>query len=194
MEISVTGRKMPVTDALKAYSEEKIGGAIEQLGLDVISCDVVIYCEKNPANPTPATCEVTVTLKGQIARVEIRDYDMYAAIDVAAAKIVRQLRKYKTRMIDKRKRSDSSEAAIVAGLNGAGRELDLDALMEELTEDDIIRRKEITYTVCTEEEALARLDMLGHDFYIYTDRDTNNVHLLYRRIDGGYGLLTPKNS
>lgn len=194
MEISVTGRKMPVTEALKAYSEEKIGGAIEQLGLDVISCDVVIYCEKNPANPTPATCEVTVTLKGQIARVEIRDYDMYAAIDVAAAKIVRQLRKYKTRMIDKRKRSDASEAAIVAGLNGAGKELDLDALMEELTEDDIIRRKEITYTVCTEEEALARLDMLGHDFYIYTDRDTNNVHLLYRRIDGGYGLLTPKNS
>lgn len=194
MEISVTGRKMPVTEALKAYSEEKIGGAIEQLGLDVISCDVVIYCEKNPANPTPATCEVTVTLKGQIARVEIRDYDMYAAIDVAAAKIVRQLRKYKTRMIDKRKRSDASEAAIVAGLNGAGKELDLDALMEELTEDDIIRRKEITYTVCTEEEALARLDMLGHDFYIYTDRDTNNVHLLYRRIDGGYGLLTPNNS
>lgn len=194
MEISVTGRKMPVTEALKAYSEEKIGGAIEQLGLDVISCDVVIYCEKNPANPTPATCEVTVTLKGQIARVEIRDYDMYAAIDVAAAKIVRQLRKYKTRMIDKRKRSDASEVAIVAGLNGAGKELDLDALMEELTEDDIIRRKEITYTVCTEEEALARLDMLGHDFYIYTDRDTNNVHLLYRRIDGGYGLLTPNNS
>lgn len=194
MEISVTGRKMPVTDALKAYSEEKIGGAIDQLGLDVISCDVVIYCEKNPANPTPATCEVTVTLKGQIARVEIRDYDMYAAIDVAAAKIVRQLRKYKTRMIDKRKRSDSNEEKIVAGLNGAGAELDLDALMQELTEDDIIRRKEITYTVCTEEEALARLDMLGHDFYIYTDRDTNNVHLLYRRIDGGYGLLTPKNS
>lgn len=194
MEIAVTGRKMPVTDALKAYSEEKIGGAIEQLGLDVISCDVVIYCEKNPANPTPATCEVTVTLKGQIARVEIRDYDMYAAIDVAAAKIVRQLRKYKTRMIDKRKKSDSSEAALVAGLNGAGSELDLDALMQELTEDDIIRRKEITYTVCTEEEALARLDMLGHDFYIYTDRDTNNIHLLYRRIDGGYGLLTPKNA
>lgn len=194
MDFSVSGRKMPVTDALRQYSEEKIKGAIDQLGLDIVSCDVVIYCEKNPANPTPATCEVTATLKGQIARVEIRDYDMYAAIDVAAAKIVRQLRKYKTRMIDKRKRSDSAEAVQVAERNGAGAELDIEALMEELTEEDILRRKAITYTVCTEEEALTRMDMLGHDFYIYTDRDTNNVHLLYRRVDGGYGLLTPKNA
>lgn len=194
MEFTVTGRKMPVTDALRAYSEEKIKGAIDQLGLDIVSCDCVIYCEKNPSNPTPATCEVTVVLKGQIARVEIRDYDMYAAIDVAAAKIVRQLRKYKTRMIDKRKRNDAAEAKSVAENGGAGAELDIDGLMAELTEDDIIRRKAITYTVCTEEEALARMDMLGHDFYVYTDRDTNNVHLLYRRIDGGYGLLTPKNA
>ena len=72
-------------------------------------------------------------------------------------------------------------------------DLDIEALMNELTEDDIIRRKEITYTVCTEEEALSRMDLLGHDFYIYTDRDSNDVHLLYRRLDGGYGLLSPKN-
>ena len=109
MNFSVSGRKMPVTDALQAYAEEKIKESVDQLGLDVLNCDVVLYCEKNPANPTPATCEVTVTLKGQIARVEIRDIDMYAAIDIAAAKIVRQLRKYKTRMVDKRKR-DTGEA------------------------------------------------------------------------------------
>ena len=190
MNFSVSGRKMPVTDALQAYAEEKIKDSVDQLGLEVISCDVVLYCEKNPANPTPATCEVTVTLKGQIARVEIRDIDMYAAIDIAAAKIVRQLRKYKTRMVDKRKR-DTGEAmqAIAAGTG----ELDIEALMEELTEDDIVKRKEITYTVCTEEEALSRMDMLDHDFYIYTDRDTNEVHLLYRRLDGCYGKLMPKN-
>ena len=189
MNFSVSGRKMPVTEALQAYAEEKIKDSVEQLGLEVISCDCVLYCEKNPANPTPATCEVTVTLKGQIARVEIRDIDMYAAIDIAAAKIVRQLRKYKTRMIDKRKR-DTGEAVAIAANSG---ELDIEALMEELTEDDIVKRKEITYTVCTEEEALSRMDLLGHDFYIYTDRDTNEVHLLYRRLDGCYGKLTPKN-
>ena len=190
MNFSVSGRKMPVTEALQAYAEEKIKDSVEQLGLEVISCDCVLYCEKNPANPTPATCEVTVTLKGQIARVEIRDIDMYAAIDIAAAKIVRQLRKYKTRMIDKRKR-DTGEAVAIAANSG---ELDIEALMEELTEDDIVKRKEITYTVCTEEEALSRMDLLGHDFYIYTDRDTNEIHLLYRRHDGCYGKLTPKNA
>lgn len=194
MNFSVSGRKMPVTDSLKSYAEEKIKGSISQLDLDVSSVDVVIFCEKNPSNPTPATCEVTVALKGQIARVEVRDYDMYAAIDIASAKIVRQLRKYKTRMIDKRKRGDASEAASIAQITGAGADLDIEALMAELTEDDIIRRKAITYTVCTEEEALMHLDMLGHDFYLFTDRDTNEVHLLYRRHDGGYGLLTPKNA
>lgn len=189
MNFSVSGRKMPVTEALQTYAEDKIKNSIDQLGMDIISCDVVLFCEKNPANPTPSTCEVTVTLKGQIARVEIRDIDMYAAIDIAAAKIVRQLRKYKTRMIDKRKRTESESVAIA---QGAG-ELDIEALMAELTEDDIIRRKAITYTVCTEEEALSRMDMLDHDFYIYTDRDSNEIHLLYRRHDGGYGKLTPKN-
>lgn len=181
---------MPVTDALQKYAEEKIKDSVEQLGLDIINCDVVLYCEKNPANPTPATCEVTVTLKGQIARVEIRDIDMYAAIDIAAAKIVRQLRKYKTRTYEKRRR-EAGEAPLTAAATSG--DLDIEALMNELTEDDIIRRKEITYTVCTEEEALSRMDLLGHDFYIYTDRDSNDVHLLYRRLDGGYGLLSPKN-
>lgn len=194
MNFTVTGRKMPITDALQSYAEEKIKDSIDQLELDVLDCDVVLYCEKNPANPTPATCEVTVTLKGQIARVEIRDIDMYAAIDIAAAKIVRQLRKYKTRMIDKRKRTDVGEAEVITTMTGAGKELDIEALMDELTEDDIVKRKEITYTVCTEEEALARMDMLDHDFYIYTDRDSNDIHLLYKRHDGAYGKLTPKNA
>lgn len=193
MEFRVTGRKMPITDALQSYAEEKIKNSIDQLGLDIIDCDVILYCEKNPANPTPATCEVTTTMKGQIARVEVRDIDMYAAIDIAAAKIVRQLRKYKTRMIDKRKRADNGEPEIVATMTGAGKDLDFDALMAELTEDDVVKRKEITYTVCTEEEALARMDMLDHDFYIYTDRDSNDIHLLYKRHDGAYGKLTPKN-
>lgn len=188
MNFSVTGRKMPVTEALQAYAEEKIKESVEQLGLDILTCDVVLYCEKNPANPTPATCEVTITLKGQIARVEIRDIDMYAAIDIAAAKIVRQLRKYKTRTYEKRRREAGEAPAITA----ASGELDIEALMDELTEDDIVKRKEITYTVCTEEEALSRMDLLGHDFYIYTDRDTNEVHLLYKRLDGCYGKLTPK--
>ena len=71
-------------------------------------------------------------------------------------------------------------------------DLEYDRLMDELSEDEIIRRKETEFTPMTEEEALIQIDLLGHDFFAYTDRDTNLVHILYRREDGGYGLLTQK--
>ncbi len=166
MTITVSGRKMPVTDALRQYAEEKVGNAIKAVDADTVSTEVVLYTEKNPANPLPAICEVTVRIKGHIVRVEESEEDMYAAIDVAAAKVARQLRKYS--------------------------ELDLDRLMDELADDEIVRRKETEFTPMTEEEALIQIDLLGHDFFAYTDRDTNLVHILYRREDGGYGLLTQK--
>ena len=86
MDVTVSGRKMPVSDSLKAYAEDKIGGAVEQLDVGAISCDVVLYREKNPANPNPAIREVTVLMKGHVARVEESEQDMFAAIDVAAAR------------------------------------------------------------------------------------------------------------
>ncbi len=72
-------------------------------------------------------------------------------------------------------------------------ELDLDALMDELAEDEVVRRKQIAYTPLTEEEALVQIDLIGHDFFVFTDRDSGSVHVIYRRSDGGYGLLTPKD-
>lgn len=195
MDITVSGRKMPVSDSLRKYAEDKIGDAVEQLDVDAIACEIILYREKNPSNPNPAICEVTVIMKGHVARVEESEQDMFAAIDVAAAKIARQLRKFKTRIIDKRKKK--TEQAISTRDKDAGpeTELDLDALMNELSGDDdeIVRRKKITYTPLTEEEAMVQIDLLGHDFFIYTDRDTNDIHLLYRRSDGGYGVITPKN-
>ncbi|MBR5258964.1 MAG: sigma 54 modulation/S30EA ribosomal C-terminal domain-containing protein, partial [Eggerthellaceae bacterium] len=71
-------------------------------------------------------------------------------------------------------------------------ELDLDALMDELADDEIVRVKEIEFTPMTEEEALAQIDLIGHDFFVYTDRDTNLVCVLYRRDNGGYGMLKQK--
>ena len=192
MDVTVSGRKMPVSDSLKAYAEDKIGGTVEQLDVDAIACEIVLYREKNPANPNPAICEVTVIMKGHVARVEESEQDMFAAIDVAAAKISRQLRKFKTRVKDKRrKKTEEAMAQMEAGAK-ADAELDLDKLMEELSDEgEIVRRKQITYTPCTEDEALVKMDLLEHDFFIYTDRDSGEVHVLYRRSDGGYGLLTP---
>ncbi|WP_390903876.1 sigma 54 modulation/S30EA ribosomal C-terminal domain-containing protein [Slackia exigua] len=125
--------------------------------------------------------------KGHVIRVEERDTDMYAAIDIAAAKVVRQLRKYKTRVIDHRMRET------LKGAEGTPVEpTDFDKLMEELSDDEIVRVKEVEYSPMTEEEALIQIDLLGHDFFVYTDRDSNDVQVVYRRSNGGYGMLKPK--
>lgn len=193
MDITVSGRKMPVSDALRDYAEDKIGGAVSQLDVGAIACEVVLYKEKNPANPTPSICEVTVIMKGHVARVEEKEQDMYAAIDVAAAKIARQLRKFKTRLHSKRKKNVEQNIAYAHEDAHSFGDLDLDKLMEELSEDEIIRRKKIQYTPMTEDEAMIEADLVGHDFYVYTDRDSGNVHVLYRRTGGGFGLLSPED-
>lgn len=191
MSITVAGRKMPVTDALRQYAEDKIGNSMKVMDIDPLVAEVVLFVEKNPANPRPAVCEVTLRTKGHIIHVEENEEDMYAAIDVAAAKVVRQLRKYKTKVIDRKMHSadEAPETIRTAGAN----EVDFDKLMEELSPDDeVVRVKEIEFEPLTEEEALVKIDLLGHDFFAYTDRDTNLVNVLYRRHDGGYGLLKQK--
>ena len=188
MSITVTGRKMPVTDALLEYAEEKIGNSMKVMDIDPLVAEVVLFVEKNPANPRPAVCEVTLRTKGHIIRVEEHEEDMYAAIDVAAAKVDRQLRKYKTKVVDRKLRA--ADVWLPIGEPAAAGELDVDGLMQELAADDeVVRVKTIEFEPLTEEEALVKIDLLGHDFFAYTDRDSGMVNVLYRRDDGGYGLL-----
>ena len=190
MSITVAGRRMPVTDALREYAEEKIGSSMKVMDISPLEAEVVLFVEKNPANPRPAVCEVTLRTKGHIIRVEESEEDMYAAIDVAAAKVLRQLRKFKTKVLDRKLRS-TGETPVAAPVN---QELDVEGLMNELAEDDeVVSVKGITFEPLTEEEALVKIDLLGHDFFAYTDRDTNLVNVLYRRDDGGYGLLKQKD-
>jgi len=190
MSITVTGRKMNVTDALRQYAEEKIGNSMKVMDIDPLDAEVVLSVKKNPSIALPCKCEVTIRTKGNVVRVEEYEQDMYAAIDVAAAKVVRQLRKYKTRVIDRKVRSGAAEGGTI---REAGGDLDLDALMSDLSDDEIVRVKEIEFEPMTEEEALIQIDLLGHDFFAYTDRDTSAVCVLYRRTNGGYGLLKQIN-
>ncbi len=184
MDIQVTGRKMTVNDSLKAYTEEKIGNAMKVFDIDPLVAEVVLSAEKNPSIARRAVCEVTMTAKGHIIHVEEREDDMYAAIDVAAAKVLRQLRKYKTRVID---RKGAAKTETIRETESS--ELDIDALMEELSDNEVVRVKEIEFEPLTEEEALVKIDLLDHDFFAYTDRDSGRACVLYRRANGGYGLL-----
>lgn len=98
MDIKVSGRKTTVTDALRAHVDEKIGESLKVFDIEPMTADVVLRYEKNPSNPNPAIVEVTVRARGSVIRVAEHGADMYAAIDLAADKVTRQLRKFKTRV------------------------------------------------------------------------------------------------
>ena len=95
-----------------------------------------------------------------------------------------------TKVIDRKVRATEKAADVIR--DAPAEKTDLDHLMEELNEDEVLRVKEIEFEPLTEEEALVKIDLLGHDFFAYTDRDSGMVNVLYRRDDGGYGLLKQK--
>ena len=190
MEITVTGRKMTVSDALRSYVEEKIGSSLKVFSISPMNVEVVLRKEKNPSNPKPAVAEVTLFTKGHIIRTEEAEEDMYAAIDVAAAKTERQLRKYKTKVIDKRHTGKKLGETLAEGTVMPAPD---EHLMHLEDENLIVRVKEIDLVAMNEEEALLQIDLLGHDFFVYNDTITGMVNIIYRRKDGSYGLLKPRS-
>ena len=107
VDIKISGRKISVSDGMRDRVTENIGEALRVFEVQPMSCDVVLRVDKNPSNPERKTCEVTVFVRDSVVRVTASSTDMYAAIDVAAAKVLRQLRKYKTRIVDRRQRGGS---------------------------------------------------------------------------------------
>jgi len=189
MDITVTGRKMTVSDALKDYVEEKIGNSVKVFNITPMVAEVVLRKERNPANPKPAIAEVTIRTKGHIIRTEESEEDMYAAIDVAAAKVERQLRKYKTKVVDRKTRGKRLVDAMQPAEESANPEV-REEYLEEL--DHVVRIKEIELDALSEEEALIQIDLLGHDFFMYTNSFDGLVNVMYRRKDGSYGIIKPK--
>ena len=188
MVITVSGRKTTVTDALRARVEEKIGDALKVFDIEPMACDVVLRYEKNPSNPEPAIVEVTVRVRGSVIRVAEHGVDMYSAIDLSADKVTRQLRKFKTKVVDNRQQGPS--AAEVAPRQRVEDLADLIIPPEE--DDQLVREKIIDITPMTEEQALVQTDLLGHDFYVFENATTGLINVVYHRKNGGYGIIKPK--
>ena len=188
MDIKVSGRKTTVTDALYAHVEEKIGEACSVFDINPMTVDVVLRYEKNPSNPDPAIVEVTVRARGSVIRVAENGADMYAAIDTAADKVTRQLRKFKTKVVDNRQQGASAAEVVphepVADL--------ADLLIPEDEDDQLVREKVIDVTPMTEEQALVQTDLLGHDFYVFENATTGLINVVYHRKNGGYGIIKPR--
>lgn len=184
-DIKISGRKVSVTDAMRERVEEKIGGALKVFDIHPMSADVVLRVDKNPSNPDRRTCEVTVYVRDRVVRVTDSSDDMDAAIDGAASKVTRQLRKFKTKVLDRRTRAPRPvvEQSVT----------DLADLIEELPEDEqLVREKYVDLTPMTEEEALIQTDLLGHGFYVFENATTGLINVIYRRRNGGYGIIKPK--
>lgn len=187
MAITVSGRKMNVTPAIKDYVDEKIARSLEVFDSAAMDAEVVLRTEKNPAISLNAICEVTVNAKGAVIRVAESAEDMYAAIDLASDKVARQLRKYKTRLVERRGGRSTIR-------HFQPEELDIpDVIPTEPEEDDdlLVRLKEVEMEPMTEEHALVQTDLLGHDFFVYFDQDAHQVQVIYHRKNGGYGIIRP---
>ena len=190
VDIKISGRKISVSDGMRDRVTEKIGEALRVFEVQPMTCDVVLRVDKNPSNPERKTCETTVFVRDNVVRVTASSTDMYGAIDEASEKVTRQLRKYKTKVIDKHKRG--SRGLAHPELEAVTAET-LEQLIEPAEEDDqLVREKIIDLVPMTEEEALVQTDLLGHDFYVFENATTGLVNVIYHRHNGGYGIIKPR--
>ncbi len=184
-DIKISGRKLSVTDEMRERVDEKIGNALKVFDIQPMSADVVLRVDKNPSNPDRRSCEVTVYVRDRVVRVSSSAEDIDAAIDEAAGKVTRQIRKYKTKVLDRRTRAPRPAATMSVD--------DLADLIEDVPEDEqLVREKYIDLVPMTEEEALIQTDLIGHGFYVFENATTGLINVIYRRRNGGYGIIKPK--
>ncbi|MBP3460799.1 MAG: ribosome-associated translation inhibitor RaiA [Bacilli bacterium] len=176
MKYNIRGSKMEVTNSIKKYIEEKIGKLNKYFeNPDEITASVLI--KESGINDK---VEVTIPIKNAILRAEMSNKDLYSAIDLVVEKLERQIRKNKTRMHKIQK--DSVIDAFI----------DFDITEEEEKENCIVKRKTIEMKPMNEEEAILQMNLLGHDFFIFKNSDTEELSVVYRRKDDQYGIIDVK--
>lgn len=178
MIIEVIGKNnFEPTDAIKAYAEKKLEKVVNVFGDDTISKIRVV----TKVYPNNHKVEVTVFAKKQMIRAEVSDPDMYAAIDLSIDKLVGQLRKNRERL-----RSHLEKTGIKEVFST---EFDALALETEIKATQLVRNKKIELIPMSREEAILQMELTGHDFYVYLDDKTNEIHVLYLRNDGDYAVI-----
>lgn len=175
MKYNIRGDKMVITEAIKDYTETKLGKLEKYFKEDDITANVLTRVRGNSQ-----IVEVTIPTDKFILRSEEENDDLYAAIDLVTDKLERQIRKNKTRL--NRNIKDS-----VKEFN-----FDFDIKDEEEAKEKVVKRKNIEMKPMDEEEAILEMELLGHSFFVYKDMDTKNICVLYKRKDGDYGLIETK--
>ena len=175
MKVNITGKNITVTQAIADKINKKLA----------ILNKYFIIDDEDTANvlirtyPDKQKIEVTIPTRFAILRTEVADDDLYKAIDRAIDKLEDQIRRQKTRIEKKKNHSPLSEAFIDV-------ELYEDAPVDE---DEVVRTKSIVPAFMSLDEAIAKMELLDHDFFIYPDDETRKIAVVYRRREGGYGLI-----
>jgi len=170
MNIIIRGKHIEVTDALKDYVTKRVG-KLEKYSDEFQDVQVTLLVERGRHR-----VEVTAPINGIILRGEEETGDMYSSIDLVLEKLERQIEKYRTR-INKRNRTKIIK------------ETELGVVEEE---HEVVRNKKFPAKPMSVDEAIMQMNLIGHSFFVFTNSDTQQMNVVYRRKNGDYGLLEPE--
>lgn len=176
MKVKVHARNIKLTEALKESVEKKVS-KLEKYFIDDVEAKVTLSVQKNRH-----IVEVLIPFNGIAIRAEEVTDDMYKSVDLVEEKLERQIVKYKTKL----KRGDynslkySKVEEIPAEEN------------EEVNNKKIVKVKKFDLKPMDEEEAVLQMELIGHNFFVYRDGETNEIKVVYKRKDGNYGLIDPE--
>jgi putative sigma-54 modulation protein len=203
MKTQIKGRNVTVTPALQDYANEKVEHVhklLQQRKIDEVTrVELELSVEKNPSIPEPCIAEATVFTRGPVIRARESSTDMYAAIDLVSDKLVRRVKKYHDKIHGKTKHGHEK---IVAPIE-ATREMAPVAATAELADEmsaeathagdngRIVKTKQFALKPMSVHEATLQMELVGHDFFVFTNAGSNRTNVVYRRNDGHYGLIEP---
>lgn len=174
MKITISGKNIDVTQGLRAAVEDKLAKLEKYFTPDTV-CNVTLGVEKERQK-----MEVTIPMKGHIIRAEQQSDDMYVTIDLVVDVIEAQLKKYRKKLINKQQNADSLRKEFVE---------------EETTGDEeirIVRAKKFGMKPMFPEDACVQMELLGHNFFVFSNAETGEVNVVYKRKDKSYGLIEPE--
>lgn len=178
MQLIITGKNVHVTRSLKTYTEKKIG-KLDHYMPALMDAHVVFTMEKTKKAAQTHLVQVTLRSNGSILRGEQRAYEFPAAVDAVMDKLYKEIDRWK----DKHYRSRAKGERIAMGM--------FESSPARTGLPQIVRRKRFVTKSMTEKQALKAMNALGHEFYFFLNRATNQLNVLYRRRDNNYGLIEP---
>ena len=182
MKYQIIGKNIEVTDGIKQAVESKLSRMDKYFVINEdVTCRVVVRSYK-----VGAKVEVTIFTPNMDFRAEVTNSDLYAGVDLAIDKLEGQMRKLKTRM----DRSRGGKLSLGKAL--ALEEIE-DLPVEDDEEDEVVRTKSKDLDPMTVEEAIARMEAIGHPFFLYLDEEDDKISVVYQREDGGYGIFQAEN-